>query len=55
MRTREMDDTIIAAFVADVRSRRTEAGKPDHIDDAAVYRLFDALLARDRRDERHAA
>ncbi len=50
-----MDDSIIAGFVADVRRRRTEAGKPTHIDDAAVYRLLDGLLARDRRDEHHAS
>jgi hypothetical protein len=39
-------DAAIAAFVDDVRARRIEAGRPDHIEADAVYRLLDGLLAR---------
>jgi hypothetical protein len=36
----------IAAFVERIRAERRAAGRPDHIDDPAVYRILDGLLAR---------
>lgn len=35
----------LAAFVEQVRARRAAAGQPDHIDDEALYRLLDGIVA----------
>ena len=47
-----MDDIAIAEFVAATAARRAAAGKAPRIEDAAVYRLLDGLLAR--QEDRHA-
>lgn len=39
-----------AAFVQRVRARRAAAGKPDRVEDDALYRILDGLLAAKPRD-----
>lgn len=40
-----MSSTDVATFVARVRAERIAAGRPEHIEDPALYRLLDGILA----------
>lgn len=41
--------TALEEFLDSQRARRAAAGKPDHIDDASLYRVLDGLLASRRQ------
>lgn len=39
---------VVTEFVESVRSRRRDAGQPDHITDPAVYNILDGIMAGKR-------